>query len=397
MKIALMHTALLDSAGGHRQILKLGIELQKRGNEVEIFTNGMDHDNCFPDLMEKLKINLIPPMIIPSFCKNSTTITKFGFGASIGMLPILNVGLSKKLKDFDVINCHNFSSHWAAYIAKQRFNIPIVWMCNEPPFWYFLSEYRKKQNLLIEYPFFHIFDKFVVKHIDEIVVLSNYTKNIVKNVYNRESIVVRTGVDFDFFTTFDDMNFRKRFGLVNNFLLLQIGGVAKYKRVMDSLNAVYYLSKKYDNIKLIIVGMGLENFYKQEVDRLGISKNILFLGYLDDQNLREAYNACDVFLFPAEQAWGLAAVEAMASSKPVIVSDRNGISEIIENGNNGFVFRFGKPEEIVNIIENLINDSNLCNAIGATAKNYVKTNLTWENYTKNMENIFKEQLSRTKL
>ena len=54
---------------------------------------------------------------------------------------MINIG--KKIpKGFDLINNHNFPSEWAAFFAKKRLNAPLVWMCNEPPIWFFNSKDR---------------------------------------------------------------------------------------------------------------------------------------------------------------------------------------------------------------------------------------------------------------
>ena len=60
MKIAMIHTPLVGRGGGQRQILKLAVELQRFGHEVEIFTSAVNKEKCYPDMIEKLTINVIP-------------------------------------------------------------------------------------------------------------------------------------------------------------------------------------------------------------------------------------------------------------------------------------------------------------------------------------------------
>lgn len=55
---------------------------------------------------------------------------------------MLNLG-RRIPKGFDVINNHNFPTEWAAFIAKKRLKVPVAWMCNEPPYWFFLPEHRE--------------------------------------------------------------------------------------------------------------------------------------------------------------------------------------------------------------------------------------------------------------
>ncbi len=60
MKIAMIQPSLIAPTGGKRLILRLAIELQKFGHKVEIFVNSVDKNRCFPEMIKKVKINVIP-------------------------------------------------------------------------------------------------------------------------------------------------------------------------------------------------------------------------------------------------------------------------------------------------------------------------------------------------
>jgi glycosyltransferase involved in cell wall biosynthesis len=119
---------------------------------------------------------------------------------------------------------------------------------------------------------------------------------------------------------------------------------------------------------------------------------VLFLHTNDDEELAEVYASCDVFLFPEQITWGLALIEAMSASKPVIVSNKCGGSEIIQHNVNGIIFDQTKPEEIAKQVEMLINDPGMSKKIGEQAYQYVKSHLSWEKYARTMETIFEESL-----
>lgn len=50
MRIAMIYEALTERTGGARQILRLALQLQKMGHEVEIFANAVDEEKCYPDI-----------------------------------------------------------------------------------------------------------------------------------------------------------------------------------------------------------------------------------------------------------------------------------------------------------------------------------------------------------
>ena len=60
MKIAMISTPLVGRGGGQRQILKLAVELQRFGHEVEIFTSAENKEKCYCEIIEKLTVNVIP-------------------------------------------------------------------------------------------------------------------------------------------------------------------------------------------------------------------------------------------------------------------------------------------------------------------------------------------------
>lgn len=400
----MIHTPLWGRGGAERQLLSLAVELQKLGNEVEIFTPVVNEETCYPELLKQVTVNVIPRnRFVPfehggglSVSSNDKVgeITKSqnqlqrlavhqfytsGLPAMLSLGRIIPTG-------FDVINNHNPNTEWAAFTAKRRLKIPIVWMCNEPPSWFYFKEkgIRKKIN----WPLFEIWDKTSVRYIDEILVLSHVAERMVRDVYNRPSRVVRTGLDAEKFYDVSGEELRKKHGLENDFLLLQVANLAPVKRQFDSIRALYYLSKNYPNVKLILDGAGPQEELKKLAEQLGVKDRVLFWYSKCDEELAKVYAACDVFIFPPQITWGLAVVEAMASSKVVIVSKGCGAAEIIQDNVNGMLVEFGKPKEMAKKVATLIDDPSLRKKLGENAHEYVKNNLSWKKYAQQMEAVF---------
>lgn len=143
MRIAMVHTPFWGRAGGERQILRLAIELQKIGHEVEVFTNAVNEET-FPDFFKQLTVNVIPhPMEgkMPKWLAPAETYGKSPgagtektstlrtwmrryMGRQFYTIPyqfpcMLSMG-RKIPKRFDVVNNHNFPTEWAAFFAKKR-------------------------------------------------------------------------------------------------------------------------------------------------------------------------------------------------------------------------------------------------------------------------------------
>ena len=264
-------------------------------------------------------------------------------------------------------------------------------MCNEPPDWFFATESRKGLRK-INWPVYEILDKVASSYLDEILVLSKIAQNHVSNAYGRSSRIVRSGVDVELFHKSSGTAVREKYGLNKDFVLLQVGNFQRSKGQADSIRTLYNLSKNYDQVRLILDGGGPKEDLVKLSEKLGVRDRVLFLHTNNDEELAKVYAACDVFLFPEKITWGLALIEAMSASKPVIVSNKCGGSEIIQPNINGIIFDQTKPEEMTKQVEMLINDPDTRKKIGEQAYQYVKSHLSWEKYARTMEIIFEESL-----
>lgn len=418
MRIAMIHTPFWGRAGGERQILRLAIELQRIGHEVEIFTNGKNEET-FPELFEKVTVRVVPhPLerkmpkwLVPVGTYRKTpaaeteTTSRFRkwmrrhMGRQFYTLPYqfpCMLNLSRKIpKKFDMINNHNFPTEWAAFLAKKRLKTPVVWMCNEPPYWFFVPELRDGLRGL-NWPLFELLDRVAVDYADEICVLSQVAAGYVRKAYNRPATIVRTGVDTELLHNASGKDFRRNHGLEGDFVLLFVGG-SSYARRSQLVRALHHLSKDYDNIKLVLdVPPRQKETLTKLSEELGVRSRVLFLHSSSDKELAEVYAACDVFVYPSSiSPWGLVVTEAMAAAKPVIVSKQVGTSEIVQNGVNGIVIDQGRSEQIAGEVEILMHDPKLRRKIGQNAFEYVKKHLSWEGYAKNMERVFQRVISRS--
>ncbi len=419
MKIAMVHTPFWRRAGGERQILRLAIEMQKRGHEVEIFTNAVNWES-YPEFFNQVKLNVVPhPLsgklprgVTPQVAVQNVQEKNQGLDANApGLRKWMSkiVGrqfytsevpamftLGRKIpSDFDIINNHNFPTEWAAFLAKKRLKAPVVWMCNEPPYWFFSPENRSGLRK-VNWPLFEIVDKTCANYIDEIMVLSRVSQEYVRKAYHKPSRIVRTGVDVKFFHDASGKALRAKLGLEKAFVVLFVGG-SRYAKRHDLIEAVALLAAKNPDIKLLIDTSREREELTKLSEQRGIKDKVLFLHSTNDAELAEVYAACDCFVYPSSASpWGLVVTEAMAAGKPVIVSREVGVSEIIESGVNGIVIDKASPQAIAEQVQQLMDDSMMRQRIGENAYRYVEENLSWEKYAERVENIFLQTLSAKK-
>jgi glycosyltransferase involved in cell wall biosynthesis len=119
---------------------------------------------------------------------------------------------------------------------------------------------------------------------------------------------------------------------------------------------------KDENIKLDIVGTGpyLDEL-KVLITRLGLEERVLCHGRVDDDELSKLFTLADIYLMPTTRQEGLplTILEAMANGLPVIASDIGGISQVIENDEDGLLVKPGNVSELINAIRILKNDEEM--------------------------------------
>ena len=124
--------------------------------------------------------------------------------------------------------------------------------------------------------------------------------------------------------------------------------------------------------------------------------NVHFVDFLGKDELREYYNAADLFvLMTRGDTWGLVINEAMANGLPVITTKRcvAGV-ELIKDGENGYIIDVDDTEALVNKILTLRDNEELCRQMSLTNINKMQTN-TIDQIAKNhiqvLESFFKEK------
>lgn len=122
---------------------------------------------------------------------------------------------------------------------------------------------------------------------------------------------------------------------------------------------------------LIVGGGGKKDEYLQYLNERQI-KNVFIIDFLPKEQLFELYRMSDVFVMPTrEDIWGLVVNEAMANGLPVLSSDRCTAGlELVNEGENGFVYQFDDTARLNELIELLINSSQ---ELSVFSKNALKT------------------------
>jgi len=168
------------------------------------------------------------------------------------------------------------------------------------------------------------------------------------------------------------------FKIKGGFIFLKALGLLKKQGHVFKAKIIYPKYKRNLGVRLL-------------VKLLNIKKNIEFLPY--QENIQDFYKSIDVLVAPSiEDTFNLAVLEAMANYKPCIVSTNAGASEIIKDGENGFIFEIiGNPErnltdKMILFMQNYYKNNDICEKAFETAKNY-SWQRTFENFVAELEKL----------
>jgi glycosyltransferase involved in cell wall biosynthesis len=139
--------------------------------------------------------------------------------------------------------------------------------------------------------------------------------------------------------------------------------------------------------KLLIAGEGkLLRALKKHAEKIGVDQKVEFLGFVD--NMPAFFNSLDIFLLSSKyEGFGYVIAEAMASCKPVVAFDNKTTSEIIVDGETGFITGPGNTNEMAKKIIQLAADPKLCESMGRRGRKRVEELFSFEKTRKEVLDI----------
>lgn len=272
----------------------------------------------------------------------------------------------------DIIHVH---STWAGlfvrlpYLIKRK-KCKIIYTAHG---WSFIMDVSKEKKFL-----YAIIERILSIVTDKIINISKFEEREALNygLDKKKMIVIYNGVK--------DKNYNIEYNLDENnnkIKLLFVGRLDKTKGIDILLNI--YNKYKFKNLHLYIIGESvLDNI------EIKFNDNTTYLGWIDNKDIDKYYKMCDVVIMPSRwDGFGLVAVEAMRNSKPVIVSNRGALPELIKNGINGYIFDLDNENSLRNILLNL--DRSFLKKMGMEGRNIYLENYIDRIFVKNIYNLYK--------
>ncbi|MEM0488424.1 MAG: glycosyltransferase family 4 protein [Candidatus Bathyarchaeia archaeon] len=233
-----------------------------------------------------------------------------------------------------------------------------------------------------------------------IVTISNFSMKRISQLYHvkRDKIrIVPNGVDIHRFRPMkvsDD--FRLKMNIAGESCILFVGNLVPRKGLRLLIEAAVDVIKNNKDVKFIIVGDGpLKNSLIAYAHKLGVLKNFIFLGNVDDDTLIKLYNCSDVVTLPSfQEGQGITLLEAQATAKPVVACKVGGISEAVLDGETGLLVN-PNSREIAGALITLLSDKTLRDKMGEKGREHICRNFSWEICAQKMLHVYEEALTLT--
>jgi phosphatidyl-myo-inositol dimannoside synthase len=232
---------------------------------------------------------------------------------------------------------------------------------------------------------------------DRIVANSRYTAFLVaqKRVHQEIISVIPPGVQAESFTGPANVDaIKKEFGLQGKQTILFVGRLARRKGVREFIeNSFAKIVKKIPNVCFVVVGDNPSESLTHHDDMFGQIKPALFAtgllnhvqlrGALDDDEVIQLYQACDVVVLPAlvstddTEGFGIVLLEAAAAGKPAVATRVGGIPDAVEDGKSGILVDPGDYERLSQTLIDLLSNETARSTMGAYAQERIREVFSW--------------------
>lgn len=332
-------------SGGYKVIFELANGLVERGHQVTITALGGDH-SWFPLKAEvnyikpPWPIKLLSPLLRiilkrPARYYEILTLTQ---KMKMGFEPDLVKALADNTPKCDVNIATWFPTASAVYRSGK--GVPVN-LCQD------FDQLAKERG-----PYFNRMFKESLYLPLNLITISGWLKDWLKEEYDKDSEIIPIGIDHDIFYPREnekDDGYLKIMGIFRGLY---------YKGDNDLIEALKIVAEEYENLKLVAVGK------KEVLDDLLNEKDLNFeiesYNWLTDDEMALLYSSSDIFAFPSHiEGFGLPPLEAMACKTPVVTTDCLGVRDYILPNENAIIIPPKDPENLAKSIIDLAGNESL--------------------------------------
>ena len=357
LRIAQVAPYLHPHVGGvESHVESISAELARRGHEVEVVTSRLE-GTAPGEERDGYLITRVPTRRILF----STPITP-GIGEALAARPR------------DLVHAHSpppLSSHYAAkWCRAARVPFALTYHCD-------LEIPLPGGGLVVE-TYRRTLGRGSVMRADALIATTRTYAETSRSLWHRTDVhVVPNMVDAERFSPDapSSVDVRRRLRVGPAPIALFVGRLTHHKGVEEFIRAAQWTAP----VVHVVVGDGPRREALEAMARGLPAGRVVFAGRVAARDLPSYYRAAAVGVLPSTsrlEAFGIAALECMASGRPVVVSDIPGVSEVLEPGTSGLVAEPFHAQDLAEKIRRLALDADLARAMGKAARERVLEHFT---------------------
>ena len=340
MKIAMMTNSYKPFvAGVPVSVERLTEGLRRIGHEVVVFAPSYDMQEEEQDVVR-----------YGSLLRNVAG----GFSVPNSLDPIIEERFREE--DFDVIHVHHpmMMGEAARYLSK-RYEVPLVFT------------YHTRYEQYLHYVGLSGLSRLMPSYLrhctapcDLVIAPTPLMKEYLEEISVKPPVsVLPTGLPMDSFLPDEEKaaQIRRMYLRGRKHLFVSVSRLAKEKNVEFLIRSVKLIKERRgSDFKLLLVGDGPERKHLQRLaEELGVQEEIVFVGAVPNEEIRNYCHAADLFLFASRsETQGIVLIESMAAGTPVLAVRATGTEDVVICGENGYMTNVSEiefSEKLMDILE----------------------------------------------
>ena len=254
----------------------------------------------------------------------------------------------------------------------------------------FIETLSLEKNLVLPMLYkklFYIMAKYSIGKSNIIRAVSSSTEQQVLDIDSSKSVVrFPAWIDFKDFQNIEPKPLSK-----DKFNILFIGSVTDRKKPHMIIEAIQRINDK--SYHLSIVGPTPNEKYFKElkdlIDKSDLQNQVSLIGPVDRESVKDYYSTSNLMILPSISE-GLARVifESQVAMCPVLVTDAPGMSDIVIDGQTGYVFESNNLDSLSLKIEYIKNNYEEASLVAKNAKEFILSNYSEDNFKFSFKKLF---------
>lgn len=302
------------------------------------------------------------------------------------------VGRLAASEQYDIIHAHDWMTFRAALRAKEKLHVPIILHVH--------SVERDRAGGTAGNPLVREIEGLSMLLADQVVAVSQHTKNVIVKDYGipeDKIAVAHNSLNPWELEPLDDQNAFQYLAKKKSLgyrVVANVGRLTVQKGLPNLLYAAKAVIDRAPKTIFLIVGSG-EQYYEliELAAKLGISRNVVFTGFLRGKAWRDSYAIADLFVMPSiSEPFGLTPLEAIGYGTPALISKQSGVSEVIMNC---LKVDFWDINEMANQITAVVQNDSLAHELHRNSYQEF-AQLSWDQCAEKLDNLYQTHHRRHK-